>query len=674
MKGLSTTTIIIAVLVLLLLCCLCSVALGLATTALSWFRLEPQTGLVLPDPATPTPQIVRPTQTFVFEPVSDETLRILENTLVPENDLRELARRLEGKENVPLTVPPPNEPFEVGDEKTFWVTNVDTNENFRITARLRAVTDHLYFWIEEGVQYREGDLEELVQTFEEEIYPTNRSFFGEEWSPGVDGDPHIYMLLVRGVGASLAGYFSSADEYHPLAHEYSNAHEMFVLNADNLDLDEPFTLGVLAHEFQHMIHWYRDRNEETWMNEGFSELASFLNGYDVGGFDFLYVRDPDLQLTDWPNDPSATTPHYGASFLFLNYFLGRFGNEATQALVANPENGMVSVDEVLRSIDAVDPDTGVPIEADDVFADWILASYLQDPSIQDGRYSNELYPEAPRPGDTEEIDECPVDGLTREVRQYGVDYIRIDCEGTFTLQFEGSNQVGVLPADPHSGDYAFWSNKGDESDMTLTRTFDFRDQEGPLTLTYWTWYDIEEDYDYLYLEASLDGDTWEILETPSGTSEDPSGNSFGWGYNGLSGGGPRWIQEEVDLTPFAGEEVQIRLEYITDAAVNGEGFLLDDVAVPEIGYSTDFEDGDGGWAAEGWVRIQNLLPQTFRLALITFGDEVQIETLPMTAENTLEVPLQLEGPVDEAVLVVAGTTRFTRLPAAYRFSIHSLTE
>ncbi len=45
------------------------------------------------------------------------------------------------------------------------------------------------------------------------------------------------------------------------------------MNADNTDLADSFTYSVLAHEFQHMIHWYRDRNEESWMNEGFSELA-----------------------------------------------------------------------------------------------------------------------------------------------------------------------------------------------------------------------------------------------------------------------------------------------------------------------------------------------------------------------------------------------------------------
>ena len=122
----------------------------------------------------------------------------------------------------------------------------------------------------------------LADDFEHNTYPTVREFFGSEWSPGIDSDPHLYILLARGLGNSIAGYFSSADEMHPLAHEYSNAHEMFFLSGDNVDLDEVFTYGVLAHEFQHMIHWNGDRNETTWMNEGFFEVAALLTGYYEG--------------------------------------------------------------------------------------------------------------------------------------------------------------------------------------------------------------------------------------------------------------------------------------------------------------------------------------------------------------------------------------------------------
>lgn len=596
-----------------------------------------------------------------------ETLQTLIDTIVPNNDPAELAQRLGGKSEIPDTVPAPPD-YAVGDTEEFWVSNVDTNRNFRITAALAYETEHVYFWIEEGVRYNSRDLERLVETFENEIYPTNREFFGTEWSPGIDNDPHLNILYARGLGNSIAGYFSSADSVHPEAHEFSNAREMFLLNADNVDLAQGFTYGVLAHEFQHMIHWYRDRNEESWLNEGFAELAAFLNGFDPGGFDFAYIIDPDLQLNDWPNDSSATTPHYGASFLFVNYFLNRFGEDATKAVVSHDENGLESIDLVLEELGETDPLTGVPLTADRVFADWTVTNYLLDPNVGDGRYTYTNYPDAPQAFDTQIVTRCDGEWLSNTVKQYGVDYINLSCPGDVTLNFRGQTMVGVLPEDAYSGDYAFWSNKGDESDMRLSRAFDFTEVSAPIEMTYRTWFDLETDYDYLFLVASTDGgETWQIVTTPSCSTEDPSGNSYGCGYNGVTNG---WIEETVDLSAFAGEEVILRFEYVTDAAVNGEGLLLDDVSIPVIDYFTDFESDDGGWVAEGFVRIQNRLPQTYILSLIRReGNRTTVETLTLNEDQTLSLPLDFSGSLDQAVLVVSGSTRYTRQAANYEIQL-----
>ena len=224
----------------------------------------------------------------------------------------------------------------------------------------------------------------------------------------------------------------------------------------------------------------------------------------------------------------------------------------------------------------------------------------------------------------------------------------------------------VLPVDPFSGHYAFWSNRGDESDMTLTRKFDFSGQSGPLTLSYRTWFDLERDFDYAYVTASEDGEVWQILKTPSGTLNNPTGNSFGWGYNGMSNG---WIEEQVDLSAYAGKKVWIRFEYVTDAAVTGEGMLLDDIKIQEVGYSTDFESDDGGWQADGWVRIRNVLPQEFVLALLTFEDQVRVDYIQLAPDNTAEIPISLRSRGDEFVLVVSGVARYTRQRTAYRIEI-----
>ncbi|MEA3439589.1 MAG: hypothetical protein U9R58_04840, partial [Chloroflexota bacterium] len=409
------------------------------------------------------------TPSAIEYPIEPYTLDTLRDAKIPINDPIDIIKRFEGRIIPSMAVDQAPVPLSIGAREPFWVIDTDINRSFQVNAVLRQVSDHVYFWIEEGIDYNQDDLTRLVNTFENQIYPTNRAFFGSEWSPGVDGDPHLYILYTSGLGDSVAGLFSPGDEYPAQAIEYSNEHEMFLLNADTVGLDETFTYGVLAHEFQHMIHWNRDRNEQSWLNEGFAELAMLLNGYDTGGVARLYTYDTDIQLNDWPRTDQDSLPHYGASFLFVTYFLDRFGEEATQALVAEPENGLESIDSLLQNADIIEMHSNRVLSADDVFADWVVANYLQDKNVGDGRYSYSNLPSAPSPMETETISNCPSIGNTRDVHQYGVDYVRITCPGEHTLNFEGSVQVDLLPADPHSGEYAFWSNKGDESDMTLTR-------------------------------------------------------------------------------------------------------------------------------------------------------------------------------------------------------------
>lgn len=607
--------------------------------------------------------------------LSQDTLSVFTNTIIHANDPIRLVRKLNGGLEIPAQLDYQVNQYSLGDQEDFWVLNSDINQSKQIQATLHYITDHVYFWVEDGVRFSPDSMKSLIDTFESKIYPTNHRFFGSEWTPGVDADPRLFIIYASNLGNRVAGHYYPNDEYLPLVHPFSNTREMFYLNAARLGLAEPFAYSVLAHEHQHMIHWHLDRNEETWMNEGFANLAAFVNGYDVGGADFAYVRDPDLQLNYWSNYPENRLPHYGAAFLFLAYFLDRFGEQASQELVENPANGMSSVDLVLQKIGAADPANGDPISANDFFADWVVATILQDEKVGDGRYATTNYPDAPKSDPTEYIDDCPTASTNREVSQYGADYIRINCQGELTVKFEGRPQVNALPTGAHSGDFSFYSNHGDESAMTLTRQFDFTDQAGPLTLEYWTWYDLETDYDYVYLMASTDGENWKIITTPSGTAGDPTGNNQGWGYTGyshavaLQDNQVSWIREEVDISQFAGETVWLRFEYITDAAVYAEGFLVDDITVPEIGYATGFEEDEGGWLADGFVRIGNLLPQEFRVSIILVGDETSVESFELDLNNRGLLQVNLDEKTDYAILVVSGTTRFTRQKAIYSFSI-----
>jgi len=420
-----------------------------------------------------------------------------------------------------------------------------------------------------------------------------------------------------------------------------------------------------------MIEWNQHRSEPAWLSEGSAVLASFLNNYDPGGFDRIFVLNPDTQLDTWSNGQSQNGSlllHYGAGFLFMDYYFNRFGATGLHDLYAVPQNGLAGVDQALLDLKAVDAQTGQPVATEDLFQDWTLANYVQDASVGDGRYAYRNYPSAPHVGSNETISSCPMPPASRTVDQYGTDYIRFTCPGSYTLHFSGATTTRLVPVDPHSGSYAFWSNLGDSSEMTLAHSFDLSHVSGPIAFTYWTWYDIEKYWDYVYLEASTDGRNWKILTTPSGTGQDPTGSSFGWGYTGTSGG---WIQESVDLSQFAGQKVTLRFDYVTDQAVNGQGFLLDDVAIPAIQYASDFENDTGGWLPSGFVRVQNVLPQTFRLALVTHtGNGTRVARIPLASDETADIPLTIgTNGIQDATLVVSGTTRDTIIPAAYQFEV-----
>ena len=657
---------IIAAVVLCLFCCLNLLIVGGVVLLIP--QLDEFLAISTPTPApaiiaTPTPTpVATPTPTPV--PLAVRSIeQLLAETSIPERDLAALAARLKKSDQpIPLVVNDTPPHYAVGDQDVFWVTNVDTTTNYTVTATLGYVTPHLYLWVEEGSGFDQEALKRSAERFESHIYPTDRQFFGSEWTPGVDNDPHIHVLQTSGLGGSVNGYYLDTDEYSKLANPYSNEREMFYINSDNLQPGTESYESVLAHEFQHMIHWAVDRGEDTWVNEGFSELASYLNGYGVRRIDRAFSRSPDTQLTSWPGSPGQSSANYGASFLFTAYFLERFGDQAVRRVVSHQANGTAGFEAILT-------EQGLTFE--DVFADWLIASYLDDTELADGRYGYRDLAVGPAYLDQIHAD-YPVQRATT-VHQYGADYIELRGEGDLTLTFAGSTRVKLVPNDPHSGEHLWWSNRGDNSNMTLTRAFDLTGLS-QATLKAWLWYDIEEDWDYAYIEVTTNGgQTWDILTGQHTTDSNPNGNSFGQAYTGKSRAsadeGPDWVEEEMDLSPYVGQEILLRFEYVTDGAVNHVGFCVDDVAIPELGYSDDAE-GNEQWVGEGFVRTDNILPQRFLVQLIVLGPEVRVQRMELDEAQTGRLVVESLGEgVDGAVLAVSGLAPVTTELANYEYAI-----
>ena len=158
-----------------------------------------------------------------------------------------------------------------------------------------------------------------------------------------------------------------------------------------------------------------------------------------------------------------------------------------------------------------------------------------------------------------------------------------------------------------------------------------------------------------------------MVETPSGTDTDPVGNNYGWGYNGTSGG---WIEEVVDLSEHAGKNIWLRFEYVTDAALNGEGLLLDDLRIDAIDYFANFESDDGGWQSEGFVRVQNRLAQRFAVSVIyEDGAQTVIEKYQFWGGEAFTIPVSLNDDMNNISILISGTTRYTQQPANYRLRL-----
>jgi len=186
------------------------------------------------------------------------------------------------------------------------------------------------------------------------------------------------------------------------------------------------------------------------------------------------------------------------------------------------------------------------------------------------------------------------------------------------------------------------------------------------------WYDIERDWDYGYVLVSNDGgQTWDALPGPMTTTTNPNGNSFGEAYTGRSRG---WVEEGYDLGAYAGQEILVRFEYVTDDAVNRPGWLIDDVRIPELGYETDFESGPGEWEAAGFVYSDNRIPQRYRVQVVTVGQETQV--LPLPVDETGQGSLTVRGlgqDADAAVLIVSAMAPVTTEEAGYTFTVVQVT-
>lgn len=183
------------------------------------------------------------------------------------------------------------------------------------------------------------------------------------------------------------------------------------------------------------------------------------------------------------------------------------------------------------------------------------------------------------------------------------------------------------PFDPHSGEQYVYSQIADVSYKRLTRTVDVPAVGG--TLDFWTSFDTEVDWDYVFVEAHTPGgEDWTTLPDINGHTSQSTGESCheGWRelhpqldhyqtldetagtctptgttggeWHAASGNSAGWQEWSVDLSEWAGGQVEVSITFASDWSTQNLGTFVDDVTLPD-GTSQSFETGLEGWTVSG---------------------------------------------------------------------------
>ena len=286
----------------------------------------------------------------------------------------------------------------IGSTETFFVQAAfDSLDRSELTARFIAESEQLKIYADVSYwdilnRFEKPEAERLVEalgtTFDTNIYPKLTTFYGNPWTPGIDGDPKLFILLSP-MPETVGGYTNRDDEFERTEILDSNQKELIYLNTAHLNSSR--LPSLLAHEFQHLITFnQKDRLQQkidaVWLNELRSEYAPYVVGYDRTNDpnENIAVRvdqfneDSTDKLIKWDGAPGD----YASVSLFGHYLAERIGSQLLAETAVNGSSGIESINEALEAL-------GRPERFEDLYVDWNVATVINDRSVGDGRYGYE---------------------------------------------------------------------------------------------------------------------------------------------------------------------------------------------------------------------------------------------------------------------------------------------
>lgn len=533
----------------------------------------------------------------------------------------------------------------IGTTKLFPGYNYKKETYYFKNYTLRAYSDHGAIWVANNLSWGPDDprempnitdahVEYLIEEFESNIYPTDTRLFGtpdkrygtnatlsgpsgeegtvpENYYQSPDNETRTIVLVdnIRDENYYNASYPIFTGGYFSSAIERFTDRNVLTMDAagwdqrlgppdapwrsENASEDAYSIEATLAHEFQHLIHNDRDPDEKSWINEGMSEFAAYTAGYGVPDSIQSFEQNPANSLVEWGDQGELDIlADYGAAGLFQIYLEQQYGTEFIKNLVRDPANGIKGVENTLN-------ETGAKRNFYSLYQDFSTALVID--SLND--------PLQPRP-DRYRFDGIDLDvntsGTKERASAWGSSFNTINTSGEEPIPEFTVDGIDFQPtpwktvsAPGSSNDTVLWGNEGDLKDNNAIMQVDLRNTESP-TLTFETYYDIEQGWDYGFVQISTDGgETWTSLSNAN-TSDYLAAPGSAYspivekrpGFSGDTGG--EWITESFDLSEYSGQKVLISFRYMTDWATNGNsseipgtGWYLRDIRVSETNISYD---------------------------------------------------------------------------------------
>ena len=377
-----------------------------------------------------------------------------------------------------LTSPPDNP--EVGDSWIWWLfIHYPMPPHFEEhVCTVRGKSDRGYVVVRDlewNVSMDQADVDIILERWEntsigpypdQGIYDINSAAFGIP-PDEMDEDPRIYLMWFD-FEIAADGFFFWFDMYEDGTYPDYQSNECEVLylstGSSGGGPGSDYMLSVAAHEFEHMIHWKYDDNEVTWVDEGLAELAMWFYGRPdyISGFN----SNPDNNLTEWNGNWSD----YIKTYLWSLYFYERYGGHPSiYAVVHEPLNSIAGYEAVLD-------DFGYSEDFADVFADWAVANFLDDITLEDGRFGYQG-DDLPAFNVSGTYSTYPVSDIYKTVNHWAADYYRFqdfDDFETLLLSFDGTD----------SNIFAVWAlaQYGDGSTEVLRMTVEEASQAGELNV------------------------------------------------------------------------------------------------------------------------------------------------------------------------------------------------